>query len=93
MRVTVWFPVLRALKCWLFLSGIMFNGQREQHAQRPRGRARSQTGQGATDAGGGGGRRLAGALGFTGKAARGRQRRGSKYGPIGSVFRELGWKY
>lgn len=69
----------------------MFNGQREQHAQRPRGRARSQTGQGATDAGGGG--RLAGALGFTGKAARGRQRRGSKYGPIGSVFRELSWKY
>lgn len=90
MRVTVWFPVLRALKCWIFLSGIMFNGQREQHAQRPRGRARSQTGQGATDAGGRGRRA---ALGFTGKAARGRQRRGSKYGPIGSVFRELGWKY
>lgn len=80
MRVTVWFPVLRALKCWLFLSGIMFNGQREQHAQRPRGRARTQTRRGATDAGAGGGGRRAGALGFTGKAARGRQRRGSKYG-------------
>lgn len=93
MRVTVWFPVLRALKCWLFLSGIMFNGQREQHAQRPRGRARSQTGQGATDAGSGGRRAAGRGAGLYGEGGRGRQRRGSKYGPIGSVFRELGWKY
>lgn len=60
-------------------------GPEAGHAVRP-GRARRTPG-------GGGGGRLAGALGFTGKAARGRQRRGSKYGPIGSVFRELGWKY
>lgn len=71
MRVTVWFPVLRALKCWIFLSGIMFNGQREQHAQRPRGRARSQTGQGATDAGGRGRRAAGRGAGLYGEGGQG----------------------
>lgn len=71
MRVTVWFPVLRALKCWIFLSGIMFNEQREQHAQRPRGRARSQTGQGATDAGSGGRRAAGPGAGFYGEGGQG----------------------